>query len=75
MKQDVPGRTVTIERSYQDLKDELGLDHYEGRSFIGWHHHVTVVLACYAFLIAEHARSFPPSAQREGCDQSLSHAA
>jgi SRSO17 transposase len=53
-----------IERSYQDLKGELGLDHYEGRSFIGWHHHVSVVLACYAFLVAEHARSFPPSAKR-----------
>jgi len=64
-----------IERSYEDLKGELGLDHYEGRSFIGWHHHVTVVLACYAFLIAEHARSFPPAAQREDCDDSLSHAA
>jgi SRSO17 transposase len=53
-----------IERSYEDLKGELGLDHYEGRSYIGWHHHVSVVLACYAFLIAEHARSFPPSARR-----------
>ncbi|HKU37605.1 MAG TPA: hypothetical protein VJR89_05640 [Polyangiales bacterium] len=51
-----------IERSYEDLKGELGLDHYEGRSYIGWHHHVSVVLACYAFLVAEHARSFPPSA-------------
>ena len=64
-----------IEHSYQDLKGELGLDHYEGRSFIGWHHHVTVVLACYAFLVAEHGRSFSPSAQRQGCDESLSHAA
>src|SRR5690606_19210960 len=44
-----------IERSYEDLKGELGLDHYEGRSFIGWHHHVSVVLACYAFLVAHHA--------------------
>jgi SRSO17 transposase len=52
-----------IERSYEDLKGELGLDHYEGRSFIGWHHHVTVVLTCYAFLVAAHARSFPPSAE------------
>lgn len=64
-----------IERSYEDLKGELGLDHYEGRSFIGWHHHVTVVLACYAFLIAEHARSFPPSARQTVCDRSLAHAA
>jgi SRSO17 transposase len=64
-----------IERGYEDLKGELGLDHYEGRSFIGWHHHVTVVLACYAFLVAEHARSFPPSAQRALLDRPLEHAA
>jgi SRSO17 transposase len=64
-----------IERSYEDLKGELGLDHYEGRSFIGWHHHVSVVLACYAFLVAEHARSFPPSARSQSRDRSLSHAA
>jgi SRSO17 transposase len=53
-----------IERSYEDLKGELGLDHYEGRSWVGWHHHVTVALACYAFLVAEQMRSFPPSAAR-----------
>jgi SRSO17 transposase len=64
-----------IERSYEDLKGELGLDHYEGRSFIGWHHHVTVVLACYAFLVAALARSFPPSAECALDDDALSHAA
>lgn len=52
------------ERAYQDLKGELGLDHYEGRRFPGWHHHVSVVLCCYAFIIAERARHFPPSASR-----------
>jgi SRSO17 transposase len=52
------------ERVYEDLKGELGLDHFEGRSFPGWHHHVTVALACYAFTAAEHARSFPPSSRR-----------
>jgi SRSO17 transposase len=49
------------ERAYQDLEGELGLDHFEGRSFTGWHHHVTVVLACYAFMVAEQMRGFPPS--------------
>ena len=49
------------ERTYQDLKGELGLDHYEGRSYPGWHHHISVVLACYAFVVAERARRFPPS--------------
>ena len=64
-----------IERSYEDLKGELGLDHYEGRSFVGWHHHVSVVLACYAFLVAEHVRSFPPSARGAAHNDSLGHAA
>jgi SRSO17 transposase len=51
------------ERTYQDLKGELGLDHYEGRSYPGWHHHISVVLACYAFVVAERVRRFPPSAR------------
>jgi SRSO17 transposase len=50
------------ERVYQDLKGELGLDHYEGRRFPGWHHHISVALCCYAFIIAERVRHFPPSA-------------
>jgi SRSO17 transposase len=49
------------ERAYEDLKGELGLDHFEGRSFPGWHHHVSIVLCCYAFVVAERARHFPPS--------------
>jgi SRSO17 transposase len=49
------------ERVYQDLKGELGLDHFEGRRFRGWHHHVSVALCCFAFLAAERARAFPPS--------------
>ena len=53
------------ERVYEDLKGELGLDHYEGRRYPGWHHHVSVVLCCYAFLVAERVRHFPPSARRE----------
>jgi SRSO17 transposase len=51
------------ERVYEDLKGELGFDHYEGRRFPGWHHHVTVVLCCYAFVVAERARRFPPTAR------------
>jgi SRSO17 transposase len=39
-----------IEHSYRELKDELGLDHFEGRSWRGWHHHVVLVLSAYAFL-------------------------
>ncbi len=39
-----------IELDYRELKDALGLDHFEGRSFRGWHHHVTLVSAAHAFL-------------------------
>src|SRR4051794_12277449 len=48
-----------IERDYQELKQELGLDHYEGRSWRGFHHHATLCIAAYGFLV--HERSlFPP---------------
>ena len=50
-----------IERDYQELKQELGLAHYEGRGWRGFHHHATLCIAAYAFLIAERAR-IPPSA-------------
>lgn len=60
------------ERVYEDMKGELGLDHFEGRSFPGWHHHVSVVLCCYAFVVAERVRHFPPS--RGWQDQARPHA-
>lgn len=50
-----------IERDYEELKDELGLDHYEGRGWIGFHHHAALCIAAYAFLIAERARLSPPA--------------
>jgi SRSO17 transposase len=52
------------EQMYQEAKGGLGLDHYEGRGYPGWNHHVTVVLSCYAFIVAERVRHFPPSARR-----------
>jgi SRSO17 transposase len=52
------------ERAYEEMKGELGLDHFEGRSFVGWHHHISVVLCCYAFVVAERMRHFPPSTER-----------
>jgi SRSO17 transposase len=45
-----------IEQGYQQLKDELGLDHYEGRSWQGWHHHVTLTMMAFAFLVIEMLR-------------------
>lgn len=46
-----------IEQDYRELKEELGLDHFEGRSWTGWHHHVTLVSMAYAFLVLERARA------------------
>jgi SRSO17 transposase len=49
-----------IERDYEELKQELGLDHYEGRSWRGFHHHATLCIAAYGFLISER-EMIPPS--------------
>lgn len=49
-----------IERDYQELKDELGLNQYEGRSWRGFHHHASLCIAAYGFLVAERG-SFSPS--------------
>lgn len=48
-----------IERDYEELKQELGLGHFEGRGWRGFHHHATLCIAAYGFLIAERSR-FPP---------------
>ena len=63
------------ERAYEDLKGELGLDHFEGRSFPGWNHQVSVVLCCYAFIVGERSRHFPPSEGRTDRDAALGRAA
>ncbi len=49
-----------IERDYQELKQELGLGHYEGRGWRGFHHHATLCIAAYGFLISERG-AIPPS--------------
>ena len=51
-----------IERDYQELKQELGLGHFEGRGWRGFHHHATLCIAAYGFLVAERSR-FSPSAR------------
>lgn len=51
-----------IERDYQELKQELGLGHFEGRNWCGFHHHATLCIAAYGFLVAERNR-FSPSAR------------
>lgn len=42
-----------IERDYQDLKQDFGLDHYEGRGWRGFHHHAALCIAAYGFVVAE----------------------
>ena len=51
-----------IERDYQELKQELGLGHFEGRNWRGFHHHATLCIASYGFLVAERSL-FSPSAR------------
>ena len=48
-----------VEQDYRELKDELGLDHFEGRSWTGWHHHVA--LTCLAHLFLQSERRRPPA--------------
>jgi len=60
---DVAKQRWHIERDYQDLKQEVGLGHYEGRGWRGFHHHATLCVAAYGFLIAERAM-IPPSGPR-----------
>jgi len=52
-----------IERDYQELKQEIGLGHYEGRGWRGFHHHATLAIAAYGFLVSERGL-IPPSAPR-----------
>ena len=49
-----------IELDYKQLKGELGLDHYEGRSYLGWHHHTALVTAAHGFLTLERLHPFRP---------------
>jgi SRSO17 transposase len=51
-----------IERDYEELKQELGMGHYEGRGWRGFHHHATLCIAAYGFLVIERTR-FSPSAR------------
>lgn len=59
------------ERVYQDLKENCGLDHYQGRSYAGWNHHVTAVLVATAFLFAEQCRKERPQGKQEAIRSAL----
>ena len=68
LPEDIPFRDLVdiaklrwrIERDYQDLKQEVGLGHYEGRGWRGFHHHATLCIAAYGFLVSER-ETIPPS--------------
>ena len=49
-----------MELDYKQLKGELGLDHYEGRSWLGWYHHTAMVSAAHGFLSLERLNPFRP---------------
>jgi SRSO17 transposase len=49
-----------IERDFEELKQELGLGHFEGRGWRGFHHHASLCIAAYGFLVAERCRFSPP---------------
>jgi len=51
-----------VEQDYRELKDALGLDHFEGRSWTGWHHHVTLASVAHGFLTTERLRRPPARA-------------
>jgi SRSO17 transposase len=53
-----------IERDFQELKQELGLNHFEGRSWRGFHHHATLCIAAYGFLVAERCAFSPAGSLR-----------
>lgn len=54
-----------IERDYQDLKQELGLGHYEGRGWRGFHHHATLSIAAYGFLVTERITASKPAGAKK----------
>ena len=56
----IPKLRWRIERDYEELKQELGLGHFEGRNWRGFHHHATLSIAAYGFLVLERC-PFPPS--------------
>src|SRR5262245_39613446 len=56
---DVTKMRWRIERDYQELKQEVGLGHYEGRGWRGFHHHATLCIAAYGFLVSERGRDSP----------------
>ena len=66
-----------VEQGYQQMKEELGLDHFEGRSWRGFHHHVCLVMLAFGFLALEQhrARRERPRPGKKGARRTGDHAA
>src|SRR4029077_20018339 len=58
-----------IERDYQELKQEVGLGHFEGRGWRGFHHHATLCIAAYGFLVSERETIPPQELVPPGCSK------
>jgi SRSO17 transposase len=61
-----------IERDYQDLKQDFGLGHYEGRGWRGFHHHATLSIAAYCFLMAERLKAGSEAGGKKNGSSSIS---
>lgn len=66
-----------VEMNYREMKDHLGLDHFEGRGWVGWHHHVTMVMLAFGFVLLERLRQAKKGTPRQpfprswhGCNSS-----
>lgn len=58
-----------IERDYQDLKQDFGLGHYEGRGWRGFHHHATLSIAAYGFLMAQRLKAGSSASSKKNFTQ------
>jgi SRSO17 transposase len=63
-----------IERDYQDLKQDLGLVHYEGRGWWGFHHHASLSIAAYGYLVAQRLKQEQSPRNGQGEEKFFSNA-
>jgi SRSO17 transposase len=68
----VAGTRWAVERCFQEAKGEVGLDHYEVRSWTGWHRHITLALFAHAFLSVLRAQGICENPQKKKVSSSLS---
>ena len=64
----VAGSRWTVERCFEEAKGEVGLDHYEVRSWTGWYRHITLAMWAYALLTVLRGAHLPPEEPKKHCD-------